>query len=391
MNVSVPVGVSQVFRNFAETEIQNVLNKTEDTVASDSISTGQEQTPGWKNAVSANAFFHRSFPDFFVALWFALVLTISLFIFLWIMISEKALKQCPPISNTEIVSLVRKKCHELGIKQKVEALYLDVDITDGPTVAGVFRPRIYIPRAIVDNWDAIDTEPIISHELVHIKQNDLLVNWLQIVIQILFFFHPLVWYANIKIRQLREEVCDDIAIQLIDSKRKRYSRGILNVLEEMFSDKKLGVVGLGFSERKHSLARRILRITDKRYQYYRPMSTYAIIVLIIIYASSIDIASDSSLGKNGFSDSAKDMQAQVFSIQKIKEYVNIEIISDSEYIINGIKTTDIEFQTVLKDVMSEYKIRNISITVDPSVDQKKAFEVFDESIKAGAEFVHINK
>ncbi|MFC1542052.1 M56 family metallopeptidase [Candidatus Latescibacterota bacterium] len=388
LNISVPIGVSNIFRTIAESKIQVALDKAEYGAQPVSLTELENDEPGGNEAFFAQAFSRQNIPNLLVTGWFVMVVFISFAMVIWLYRSGMALRGCPPVTNKEILSTVQKKCNELGIRQEVQVMYLDVDITDGPTVTGVFRPKIYIPRIIVDNWSIKDNEPIISHELVHIRQNDLLVNWLQIIFQILFFFHPLVWYANIKIRQLREEVCDDIAIQLTNLKRRRYSRGILSVLEEMFCDPNYGFVGLGFSERKHSLAKRILRIANKRYQYYKPMSAYAIIVLIIIYASSIAIASDSSIIK--FQEQNIWQRNNDF-IPHTEEYINVRIIDSKEYLVDGIKTNNTEFQTALKKVMDEKNNYNIAVSADSNVSHQEINEIIEEAFNTGAEFVYLNQ
>jgi hypothetical protein len=55
-------------------------------------------------------------------------------------------------------------------------------------------------------------EIVIAHELGHIKRFDVVVNFLQVVLETLFFFHPAVWWLNKRIRADRENCCDDVAI-----------------------------------------------------------------------------------------------------------------------------------------------------------------------------------
>ncbi len=55
-------------------------------------------------------------------------------------------------------------------------------------------------------------EAVIAHELGHIKRFDVAVNFLQMIAETLFFFHPAVWWLNRRIRADREDCCDDVAI-----------------------------------------------------------------------------------------------------------------------------------------------------------------------------------
>ena len=312
-------------------------------------------------------------------------------ILLWILYTKNLLKKCPPVTRSDIKALLEKKCKNLGIKQEVNIYYLDVNITDGPTVTGIFRPKIYLPRRIVEKWTIKEIEPLLSHELVHIKQHDLLVNWLQIIFQVLFFFHPIIWYVNWKIRQIREEVCDDIAIQLIDNKRKRYSRGILNVLEEIFRDPSFGFVGLGFSERKSSLAKRIIRITNKKYTFYKPMTSLSIIVLIVISAFSISIASDRSIASITSNVSTSEIETNEFLPEAHPSPIQIIIKDIEKYEVEGIPTTSSNLASVLKEEMEKSSKKTAIIYMNSELPQKYFNYVMDISDSLGFEYVGVSE
>jgi hypothetical protein len=47
------------------------------------------------------------------------------------------------------------------------------------------------------------------HELAHIRRYDYLVNWGQAVLEVLFFYHPAIWWMSRQVRTEREHCCDD--------------------------------------------------------------------------------------------------------------------------------------------------------------------------------------
>ena len=62
--------------------------------------------------------------------------------------------------------------------------------------------------------DLVSLEMILAHELAHVRRWDYVVNWLQVFIETLLFFHPVVWWLGRDMRRLREECCDDLAISV---------------------------------------------------------------------------------------------------------------------------------------------------------------------------------
>lgn len=99
-----------------------------------------------------------------------------------------------------------------------------------PTVAGIVKPVLFIPASMLTGLDRQALEAIIVHELVHIRRFDFLVNLGQMVVEILMFYHPAVWWLSGVIRQEREHCCDDQAALALGDE-VRYVRSLV-ALEE---------------------------------------------------------------------------------------------------------------------------------------------------------------
>ncbi len=87
-----------------------------------------------------------------------------------------------------------------------------------PAVIGFFRPVVLIPIRALTGLSPEQLEALVAHELGHIKRFDVAVNFVQVIAETLFFFHPAVWWLNKRIRADREDCCDDIAIEASGSK-----------------------------------------------------------------------------------------------------------------------------------------------------------------------------
>ncbi|MBN1554702.1 MAG: hypothetical protein JXA11_08150 [Phycisphaerae bacterium] len=98
-----------------------------------------------------------------------------------------------------------------------------------PFVWGLWRGSLYLP-ADFDSLTVTARRQILAHELAHIVRCDAAVNALQILAQGLFFFHPLVWFANRQIRREREKCCDEIAIATRIAQPRQYTTAIVDAL-----------------------------------------------------------------------------------------------------------------------------------------------------------------
>ncbi|WP_165370475.1 M56 family metallopeptidase [Hymenobacter persicinus] len=88
---------------------------------------------------------------------------------------------------------------------------LESALVKAPLVAGHLKPVILLPLGTVLGLTQSQLEAILAHELAHIARRDYLVNILQSVAEILFFYHPAAWFITACLRTERENCCDDEA------------------------------------------------------------------------------------------------------------------------------------------------------------------------------------
>jgi bla regulator protein BlaR1 len=81
-----------------------------------------------------------------------------------------------------------------------------------PILAGVIKPVILLPAALVNGVKRAEIEAILAHELAHWRRHDGWFAMLQAVIETLVFYHPGVWWIGSRVRQERENAADDLAV-----------------------------------------------------------------------------------------------------------------------------------------------------------------------------------
>ncbi|WP_113924008.1 M56 family metallopeptidase [Cognataquiflexum aquatile] len=109
--------------------------------------------------------------------------------------------------------------------QLLKSIHVDV-----PMTYGVWKPVILIPAGLFFQLSPLQLEAILAHELAHIKRHDYLVNLIQSVLEVVFFFHPIFWWINKTAKEQRENACDDLAISMGISP-KDLAFGLANVLD----------------------------------------------------------------------------------------------------------------------------------------------------------------
>ncbi|HUW81205.1 MAG TPA: M56 family metallopeptidase [Phycisphaerae bacterium] len=139
---------------------------------------------------------------------------------------HRRLKLSRQLADAAVQGEAEALCRRMGIRVP-PAVYL-VDGFSQPFVWGLLRGDVYLPSAVAA--DAGRRRKILAHELAHVARWDAAVNALQVLVQGLFFFHPLVWWANRQIRRERESCCDEAAIAVLAAPPQDYSRAIVDSL-----------------------------------------------------------------------------------------------------------------------------------------------------------------
>lgn len=103
-----------------------------------------------------------------------------------------------------------------------------------PFVIGHFAPVIVLPLTVATGMPWPQLRLILAHEIAHLRRADYLINWLQIALEVLLFFHPAVRWLSEELRRLREACCDDMVVAFAGG-RGDYTRALL-ALEEYRHD-----------------------------------------------------------------------------------------------------------------------------------------------------------
>lgn len=120
-------------------------------------------------------------------------------------------------------------CETVGMSQPVR--FLNSDLVDTPIVAGWLKPVVLVPASLVLQIQPRELEMIIVHELVHIRRYDPLVNLAQSALEILFFYHPCIWWLSSVVRKEREFAADARVLEIFSDSHLTYANTLANLEE----------------------------------------------------------------------------------------------------------------------------------------------------------------
>ena len=109
--------------------------------------------------------------------------------------------------------------------------FLTSNLVETPIVAGWLKPVILVPAGLFLQIHPRELEIIIAHELIHIRRYDPLVNLAQSAMEILFFYHPCIWWLSAHIRKEREFAADARVLEIFSDSHLTYANALANLEE----------------------------------------------------------------------------------------------------------------------------------------------------------------
>jgi uncharacterized protein (TIGR03435 family) len=134
-----------------------------------------------------------------------------------------------------------------------------------PGVFGIRKPVLLLPEGIAERLTPDQFEAVLAHELCHARRQDNLTAAIHMVVETIFWFHPLVWWIRARLVEERERACDDEVLNVVSDARV-YAEGILNVCKFYLESPLVCVAGVTGSNLKRRIeeimAHRIARKMD---------------------------------------------------------------------------------------------------------------------------------
>lgn len=136
-------------------------------------------------------------------------------------------------------------------------------LVSGPMVVGWLKPVILLPSCAISGLSADDLEMILAHEVAHVLRKDYLVNLLQSIAEVVFFYHPAVWFLSASMRAERENCCDDKAVEL-SGNPIRLARALSALAEMLYAKEQAPSLALAALGPDGSLVSRVRRLVLRR-------------------------------------------------------------------------------------------------------------------------------
>ncbi len=224
-----------------------------------------------------------------VAIWLTVGLTIAIAGILWHRRANKAWRHGSHTDAPTGFHDVLAECGQrLGLTRFPTVRFGPA--IGSPFMAGILRPTIYLPDDLVDTLSDEQLEHVLLHELAHVRRRDTLIAAGCAAITVAYWFHPCVWWAQWRLRALREQCCDQTVARALDDHVEGYRRTLLFFAAQRFEPAASGLAFL----RPESLLIMRLRLLEDRFgrPWLQRVTTVAVLFVLLMISLPTAHAAD---------------------------------------------------------------------------------------------------
>jgi TonB family protein len=151
-----------------------------------------------------------------------------------------------------------------------------------PALVGVFRPALLLPQGLVEHLSPAQVDAVLAHELSHWRRRDNLTAAVHMLVEAVFWFHPLVWWVGARLVEERERACDEAVVRAGHDGRT-YAEAILKVCEHYVASTLKCAAGVSGAD----LKRRVMEIARSRVMSELPiqkkilLGTFALATVLV--------------------------------------------------------------------------------------------------------------
>jgi bla regulator protein BlaR1 len=139
-----------------------------------------------------------------------------------------AIRKAVPLHDGREVRVLRRMERIAGIQRPIAMFLCTASLEPG--IFGVVAPVLLWPKGISAHLEDAHLEAVVAHEVWHVRRRDNLAGALHMVVEALFWFHPLVWWVGARLVDERERACDEKVLDM-GSERRVYAESILKTCQ----------------------------------------------------------------------------------------------------------------------------------------------------------------
>jgi bla regulator protein blaR1 len=139
-----------------------------------------------------------------------------------------------------------------------------------PGIVNAFHPVLLWPAGMGAHLDDAQLEAILAHEVCHVRRRDNLMAALHMLVESVFWFHPLLWWLRARLIDERERACDEEVLHM-GSRPEAYADGILKACRFYLEAPQMCMAGVTGSDLKQRIERIMARRAGRPLDFGRKL------------------------------------------------------------------------------------------------------------------------
>ena len=164
------------------------------------------------------------------------------------------------VAPPSVVRMVHDASADLGLRQPPVVVMVDRRVT--PMLFCGRQVTLVLPSRLWAQLDDVGRRAVIFHELAHLRRRDHWVCWADLVLGLVYWWHPVVWWVRRRIREEADLCCDTWVTTLLPDGRRAYAQALLDARKfGSLTPAAVPAVGLGASTKQTKrFARRLTMV-----------------------------------------------------------------------------------------------------------------------------------
>jgi len=250
-----------------------------------------------------------------------------------------------------------------------------------PGVVGFFRPVLLCPAGIKERLTPSQLQAVLAHELCHIRRRDNLTAAIHMIVEAVFWFHPLVWWISARLMEERERACDEGVLES-GSEPQVYAESILKTCQFCVESPLTCVSGVTGADLKKRIIRVMTQYSPCKLGFGKKLLLLAVVVAAVAIPVVLGLLNAPQIRAQSTQSAAAPLPS--FEVASIKPNRSRDTLRGAEWPPGRYTATNqpikalIEFAYDLRDFQlsgGPSWIASERYDVDAKVDDSRAAEV----------------
>jgi beta-lactamase regulating signal transducer with metallopeptidase domain len=147
----------------------------------------------------------------------------------------------------------------LGVRRCPPILFVSAPLSPMLWALG-FSPRLLIPADLWQRLSREQQDTLLAHELAHLRRGDHWIRRLEFLVLGLYWWHPVVWWAQRRLQEAEEECCDGRVVAVLPDAASAYASALVETVTFLAQTRAVARIGASGAGQVPVLKRRLTMI-----------------------------------------------------------------------------------------------------------------------------------